>query len=153
MGTIELQEDEKEMVGLEAEVFASRAGQDRIRNIFTRIGEQARAGWIEEDLAGPLGGLLEVGLSSGRIRSIYGAHAEMAASRLFRLTPPGRALQDQVRQSNEALKQFAESTLKKLTISARGPGLFTLTLETSLGRTALSLTPAGLEVRSLEVSL
>src|SRR5439155_26437443 len=82
---------------------------------------------------------LEVGLETGRIRKRHGAHAEMAAVRLFQRTPRGRALREALDATNEALEALRGARLDELSFALRGPGSFILTLETDRCRATLIL--------------
>src|SRR6516164_4185651 len=59
-------------------------------------------GVIGEADAEALAELLELGLTSGRIRSVYGPEGEQAILALYRRLPAGRELAQSTRELNEA---------------------------------------------------
>src|SRR5205807_5414084 len=60
-------------------------------------------GELGDDEAQALEELIELGLSTGRIRSIYGPEGEQAALKTFRKLPGGRALCESAAEVSEAL--------------------------------------------------
>lgn len=150
---LRLHPDEAEVVAAEAEHYASRVGSPDAREAYGRLQEAAESGELPDDLVAVLGQLLELGLGTGRIRSAYGPHAEMAVRGLFRRTPRGRELSRQVGEVNEALEQLGGGTLEKLALHAGGPGRYVLTVETGEARVVVSLDGRGASVKSVEVSL
>ena len=60
-------------------------------------------GELGDDEAQALEELIELGLSTGRIRSIYGPEGEQAALKTFRKLPGGRALSESAAEVTEAL--------------------------------------------------
>lgn len=150
--SIRLNEPQRELVMEEAADFAAKVKGEKLKEAYQRIGTEAQQGMIPDQLVPVLGNLLGVGLASGRIRSIHGAHAEMEAVKLFHQTPPGRALRRESTQLNEMFKCLAGQPIQNLSVSVRGPGLFTFTIQTDETRIAISFSQAGIDVRSVEVS-
>lgn len=149
---LRLHPNEAEVVAAEAEHYASRVGNPETRLAYERLREGAEAGELADDLVPVLGQLLELGLGTGRIRSAYGPHAEMAVRGLFRRTPRGRELSRQASEVNEALEQLRGGALEKVSVQTSGPGRYLLTLETDEARVVVSLDGHGASVKSLEVS-
>jgi len=81
-------------------------------------------GELGEDEAQALEELIELGLSSGRIRGIYGPEGEQAALKTFRRLPGGRALSDSAAEVTDALAALEGKTLEQVKIQATGPGSF-----------------------------
>lgn len=150
---LRLHPNETEVVAAEAEHYASRVGSPDAREAYERLRDAAEVGELPEDLVPVLGQLLELGLGTGRIRSAYGPHAEMAVRGLFRRTPRGRELSRQVGEVNEAVEQLSGQVLEKLSLHAGGPGRYLLTVETGEARVVVSLDGRGATVKSVEVSL
>ena len=151
---LQLTEPERELVAAEAAHFASRVSEPQARQAYQRLQQAANfGGQVEEELVPALEGLLALGLATGRIRAVYGAHGEMAATAAFQRTPGGRALQRQCDEANQALRTFVGRPLEGLSISARGPGLYVLTVEAAGSRAVLQLDKDGVHVRSMEFAL
>ena len=85
-------------------------------------------GEIEGEDADALAELLELGLQTGRVRSVYGPEGEQAALALFRRLPLGRELTQSTRELNEALTSLEGRTIERLSVSAVGPGEYGVTI-------------------------
>lgn len=153
MNRIKLGEEEQDLLFQEAGYFSGRVQNPAAQASYRRMQQEAAQGELSEELLAPLGELLKVGLTNGRIRTVHGAHAEMAATSLFRRTPQGKALHEGVAQVNEALRALEGQKVDAISVSSRGPGIYSLSLATDQVRLVLSFTPSGVEVRSVEVSL
>jgi len=106
-------------------------------------------GEIREGDAGPLAELLELGLQTGRIRSIYGPEGEQAALRLYRRLPAGRELAQSARDLNEALEALEGRTIERVSVSAVGPGEYGVTVSTSDFELVLRLGKAGARLATI----
>lgn len=149
----ELTEAERELIVAEAEHFATRVQNPVAREAYDELYTQAKEGRIDKQLFDVLGGLLEIGLSSGRIRTVHGAHAELAARGLFRRTPQGQALQTQISEVNKALEALEGQEIQKISLSVQGPAIYALSIKTTDLELKVSLKPSGVEVRTVEISL
>jgi hypothetical protein len=99
--------------------------------------------------ADALAELLELGLSSGRVRALYGPGGEQAALGLFRRLPLGKEIAETTRELNEALAALEGRTIEKITVSAVGPGEYGVTVSTESFEIALRLGKAGARVASI----
>lgn len=152
MGT-PLDEAQQALIVSEAQAFSERVRSPEGREAYQRLAREAGSGQVSDDRLAILGSLLEVGLGTGRIRALYDAHAEAAAAKLFRSTPQGQERAAQIRAVNEALEALRGHTLEKASITSRSAGSFSLTYQTESAKLVISLSPAGAEIRSFEVSL
>jgi len=151
--TITLDETQQEVVAAESDFYASRVRDAETSAAFRDLSKAAASGELQDTQGDPLGSLLSLGLASGRIRALYGAHAELAAGKLFRHTPQGKALREEAQEATDALRVLRDNEIRDLRISARGPGLYSLTLETAGCRIVINLGPTGIDVRSVEVAV
>jgi len=106
-------------------------------------------GEVEGAEADALAELLELGLSTGRVRQVYGPEGEQAALGLFRRLPLGKELAETTRELNEALKALEGRTIEKISVSAVGPGEYGVTISTEDFEIALRLGKAGARVASI----
>jgi hypothetical protein len=106
-------------------------------------------GEVEGAEADALAELLELGLSTGRVRAVYGPEGEQAALGLFRRLPLGKELTETTRELNEALKALEGRTIEKVSVSAVGPGEYGVTVSTEDFEIALRLGKAGARVASI----
>jgi hypothetical protein len=91
-----------------------------------------------------LGELLELGLQTGRIRSVYGPEGEQAALKTYRRLPEGRAL-------SAALAALAGRTLEDVKVQSTGPGSYLVTLAVDGLELSVRLDRAGARVHSVGV--
>jgi len=99
--------------------------------------------------ADALAELLELGLSTGRVRAVYGPEGEQAALGLFRRLPLGKELAETTRELNEALSALEGRTIEKISVSVVGPGEYGVTVSTEDFEIALRLGKAGARVASI----
>ena len=107
----------------------------------------------EGEIAGPdadaLAELLELGLGTGRVRSVYGPEGEQAALALFRRLPLGRELTQSTRDLNEALGALAGRTIDRIAVNAVGPGEYGVTISTTDYELVLRLGRAGARLATI----
>jgi hypothetical protein len=108
-------------------------------------------GELGEDDAQSLEELLELGLQSGRIRSVYGPEGEQAALKTYRRLPGGRALSDSASEVSEALSALAGKQLDDVRIQVTGPGSYLLTLAVDGLELSVRLDRAGARLHAVGV--
>ena len=108
-------------------------------------------GELGEDEAQALEELIELGLSSGRIRGIYGPEGEQAALKTFRRLPGGRALSDSATEVTEALAALEGKTLEQVKVQSTGPGSFLVSLGVDGLELSVRLDRAGARIHSVGV--
>jgi hypothetical protein len=108
-------------------------------------------GELGEDDAQSLEELLELGLQSGRIRSVYGPEGEQAALKTYRRLPGGRALADSASEVSEALSALAGKTLDDVKVQSTGPGAYLLTLAVDGLELSVRLDRAGARLHAVGV--
>jgi len=131
-------------------VLAAAASED-YRQQLLELEEALGGGPLDEQQALTLEPILEIALQAGRIRAIYGPPGETAALRLYRKLPRGTALQQSAREVSEALGSLRGHTLEGATLTAVGPGAYTLSLATGEGRLSVKLDRQGARITSVEV--
>lgn len=150
---INLNTEQQVLIADEAEAFAERVQNPAIKEAYHRLRTEAAEGEISDELDEAFANMLELGLGSGRIRALHGAHAEMEATKLFRRTVKGKELDTQFEAANRMFEALEGHSVRKITLSARGPGMYTLVVETDESRVVTNLAQAGVDVRSVEVAL
>jgi hypothetical protein len=108
-------------------------------------------GELGDEDAQSLEELLELGLQSGRIRSVYGPEGEQAALKTYRRLPGGRALTDSASEVSEALSALAGKTLDDVKVQSTGPGAYLLTLAVDGLELSVRLDRAGARLHSVGV--
>jgi len=108
-------------------------------------------GELGDEDAQSLEELLELGLQSGRIRSIYGPEGEQAALKTYRRLPGGRALSVSASEVSEALSGLAGKTLEDVKVQSTGPGSYLLTLAVDGLELSVRLDRAGARLHAVGV--
>jgi hypothetical protein len=119
-----------------------------------RLGDLVAAvqdGELDDADAQSLGELLELGLQSGRIRSVYGPEGEQAALKTYRRLPEGRALADSAAEVTDALASLAGRTLEDVKVQSTGPGSYLVTLAVDGLELSVRLDRAGARVHTVGV--
>jgi len=119
-----------------------------------RLGDLIAAvqeGELGDDDQQALEEVLELGLTTGRIRGVYGPEGEQAALKTYRRLPGGRALVDSAAEVTEALAALEGKTLEDVKIQFTGPGSYLLTLAVDGLELSVRLDRAGARVHSVGV--
>jgi len=147
---IALRADEQAFLVEECEALLEEIPAGASRTTYEALSDAVAGGSVPHEQTDTLQRMLEVGLESGRIRSVYGAHSEMAAARLYFRLPRGRALKGSVEAANEALAVLRDHPLTEASIQVRGPGSYLLQIDTGNRRVTLSLSRSGVSIENVE---
>jgi hypothetical protein len=148
---ITLQGDAAEVALGEAQAVLALVHDGERRGRLADLVAAVQDGELGEDEAQALEELIELGLQSGRIRSIYGPEGEQAALKTYRRLPGGRALADSAGEVTEALSSLEGKTLEQVKVQSTGPGLFLVTLAVEGLELSVRLDRAGARVHSVGV--
>lgn len=108
-------------------------------------------GELGDDEAQALEELIELGLTTGRIRSVYGPEGEQAALKTYRRLPGGRELADGARDVTEALAALEGKTLERVSVQSTGPGSFLVSVAVEGLELSIKLDRAGARIHSVGV--
>jgi len=117
----------------------------RLADLIAAIEDGAVAG----ESAQALEELLELGLSTGRLRALYGPGGEQAALRTYRRLPGGKELSESAREVSQALSALAGQRLEQVSLSAVGPGAYSLSLVVEGRELSLRLDRSGARINSI----
>ena len=148
---IRLGETEQELALAEVQAVLAAAASGDYREELSELETAIEAGLLGEEHALTLEPILELALQAGRIRAVYGPPGETAALRLYRKLPRGKALQESAREVTAALDALRGHRLEGATLTAVGPGAYTLSLATDEGRLTVKLDRQGARIGSVEV--
>lgn len=135
----------------EAQAVLALVQDDERRGRLADLVAAVQDGDLDEDDAQALEELIELGLSTGRIRSVYGPEGEQAALKTFRRLPAGRDLADSAREVTEALAALEGKTLDHVSIQSVGPGAFVVSLGADGLELAVRLDRAGARIHAVGV--
>jgi len=149
--TVHVDEAARETLLLETAALRDALTDGAARASYDALSRAVVAGEVPDDLAAPLDRVLEIGLRTGRVRRLHGVHAEAALARVFHGTAKGRALGTAVGELNTALGALAGQPLQRLSVTAKGPGAYALTVETEAATLTLEIGPEGVAVKDVSV--
>ena len=152
-GAIALDDSQRAVLTPEIEAIAAAASKPEARNTFRALAEAVAAHEVPADLAGLLGSVVEMSLTSGRARQSFGAAGESAMRVLFAKTPRGAAASASIEALNKALRELSGDTIESASASTRGPGVYAITLATGRYRLVIRFDRNGAELESAEVDL
>jgi hypothetical protein len=108
-------------------------------------------GELGEDEAQALEEIIELGLSTGRIRGVYGPEGEQAALKTYRKLPRGKELSESTRDVTGALAALEGKTLEHVKVQSAGPGAYLLSIGVEGLELAIRLDRSGARLHSVGV--
>jgi hypothetical protein len=148
---IALRGDAAEVALAEAQAVLALVQDDERRGRIADLIAAVEDGELGDDDAQALEELIELGLSTGRIRSVYGPEGEQAALKTFRRLPAGRDLAASAREVTDALAALEGKVLERVTVQSVGPGAFVVTLAADALELSIRLDGAGARIHSVGV--
>jgi hypothetical protein len=149
--TIVLKGDAAEVALAEAQAVLALVQDTERRGRLADLVAAVQDGELGDDEAQALEELIELGLTSGRIRSIYGPEGEQAALKTFRRLPSGRALSESAADVSEALSSLEGKQLEHVKVQSTGPGAFLVTLGVEGLELSVRLDRAGARIHTVGV--
>jgi hypothetical protein len=138
-----------EVARAEAQAVLAMVQDDERRGRLADVVAAVDEGEVGGKDADALAELLELGLGTGRVRSVYGPEGEQAALALFRRLPLGRELTQSTRDLNEALGALEGRTIDLIAVNAVGPGEYGVTISTTDYEIVLRLGRAGARLATI----
>ncbi|MCI0416772.1 hypothetical protein L0222_28725 [bacterium] len=108
---------------------------------------------VSEELIPALEHILEILLSTRKIRDAYGPHGEQQLLRLYFRTARGAEVRDHLKQLNQSLDALKDQKVLSLSFSLRVPGFYVLELTTDQCRLTLDIDWHGVSIHQLSVEL
>jgi len=128
MSGVALKPAELEVALEEVRAVRAAARDEGHRGQLAALAAELEEQEVSDELLPVLERIVDLGLQSGRIRSVYGPSGEQAALRLHRRLPAGAESQASAREVSEALGALRGRVLEEVSIAVNGPGAFTLSL-------------------------
>src|SRR5438045_5979604 len=126
--TLALRGEAAEVALGEAQAVLALVQDEDRRGRLADLVAAVQGGELDDDDAQALEELIELGLTTGRIRSVYGPEGEQAALKTYRRLPRGRELAEGAREVTHALASLEGKLLERVSIQSSGPGAFVVTL-------------------------
>ncbi len=135
----------------EAQAVLALVQDDERRGRLADLVAAVQDGELDDDDAQALEELIELGLSTGRIRSVYGPEGEQAALKTFRRLPGGRALSESAVEVSSALDALEGRTLESVKVQSTGPGAYVVSVAVEGLELSVKLDRAGARIHSVGV--
>jgi hypothetical protein len=149
--TVVLRGEAAEVALGEAQAVLAVVQDEERRGRLADLVAAVQDGELGDDDAQSLEELIELGLSTGRIRSVYGPEGEQAALKTYRRLPGGRALADSAGEVTDALAALEGKSLERVQVQSTGPGSYLVTLAVDGLELSVRLDRAGARVHSVGV--
>ena len=147
--TVRVSGEAAEVARAEAQAVLSMVQDETRRARLADVVAAVDDGEVGGDDADALAELLDLGLSTGRVRALYGPDGEQAAVALFRRLPLGKELTDSARELTEALGALEGRQIERVTVNAVGPGEYGVTISTEDFEVVLRLGRAGARLATI----
>ena len=151
MTAITLRGEAAEVALGEAQAVLAMVQDDERRGRLADLVAAVQEGELGEDEAQALEELIELGLTTGRIRGLYGPEGEQAALKAYRRLPRGRELSDSAREVTEALGALEGKVLENVSVQSAGPGAFVVSFGVEGLELSVRLDRAGARIHAVGV--
>jgi hypothetical protein len=126
--TVKLNPAAAEVALGEAQAVLAMVSNEGRRGRLADLVAAVQDGELGAEEAQALEELIELGLSTGRIRGVYGPEGEQAALKTYRKLPRGRELSESARDVTDALAVLEGRRLEQVKVQAAGPGAYLLSI-------------------------
>ena len=135
----------------EAQAVLSMVSDEERRGRLADLVAAVQDGELDDETAQALEELIELGLTTGRIRAVYGPEGEQAALKTYRRLPGGRELADSAREVTSALEALEGKTLERVSVQSSGPGAFVVSIAVDGLELSVKLDSTGARIHSVGV--
>ena len=149
--TLTLRGDAAEVALGEAQAVLALVRDESRRRRLADLVAAVQEGELGEEESQALEELIELGLTTGRIRSVYGPEGEQAALKTYRRLPGGRELADSARDVTQALEALEGKALERVSVQSAGPGAFVVSIGVEGLELTVKLDRAGARVHAIGV--
>jgi hypothetical protein len=149
--TIALRGEAAEVALGEAQAVLALVHDEERRGRLADLVAAVQEGELGDEEAQALEELIELGLTTGRIRGLYGPEGEQAALKTYRRLPRGRELTDSAREVTGALEALEGKTLERVSVQSAGPGAYVVSLGVEGLELSVRLDASGARIHSVGV--
>lgn len=150
MSALALEGEEREVALAEVAAVRAAVQDGDYRERLDALRESIDDAAVEPADAAELERLVTLALQSGRIRALYGPGGEQALLRLYRKLPGGVELARSAAAVGEALSGLQGRALESVSLTAVGPGAFSLTVAAGGVQLKVHLDRQGARLASVE---
>jgi hypothetical protein len=148
---VEVGEDERAYLAAECRALAERLEDPAARRRYEEVAAAAERGEVPDEWLGLVGTVAALSLETGRAREVHGPPGVRALVSLWKRTPQAREVEARLEELNEALSALRGRPLRALTVSAVGPGAFSVRVVAGDDEVRLVADRTGVHLRSIEV--
>ena len=149
--TLRLNGEAAEVALGEAQAVLALVQDESRRGRLADLVAAVQEGELGEEEAQALEELIELGLTTGRIRGVYGPEGEQAALKTYRRLPGGRELADGARDVTQALEALEGKALERVSVQSAGPGAFVVSIGVEGLELTVKLDRAGARIHAIGV--
>jgi hypothetical protein len=149
--SISIRGDAAEVALGEAQAVLAMVQDEERRGRLADLVAAVQEGELGEDEAQALEEIIELGLSTGRIRGVYGPEGEQAALKTYRKLPRGRELSTSAYEVTQALAALEGKPLERVSIAAAGPGAWIVTVAAGELELSVRLERAGARIQTVGI--
>jgi hypothetical protein len=147
---LHLDELQRDLVLALVQSFADAAGPQSGSSTYAALEDAVATMEVPRELVPPLGAIVEVALSTGRVRNVFGPAAELSLTALLRKTPRGETIGASFGELNRALAKLKGRPLDEISAASRKPGVYTLTIAAGEYRIVVRIDHDGAALESVE---
>jgi hypothetical protein len=147
---LKLDELQRDLLSSLIQSFIAAAPASAARDAYVALEDAVAKMEVAPELVPAMGAIVEVSLSTGRIRNMFGPAAELALATLFRKTPRGEAIAGSLNELNRALAKLKDQPLGEISAALRKPGVYTLSIASGEYRIVVRFDHDGAAVESVE---
>ncbi|HEY6418815.1 MAG TPA: hypothetical protein VIX59_07425 [Candidatus Binataceae bacterium] len=150
---VKLDDLQRDILLAQIQAFIEATSDPAAREPYLALKDAVEKSEVPADQQARLGAIVEVALSSGRVRRLFGPGAELSLNALFQKTPRGRDIGNSIRELNAALAKLKGQAIEEVSAALKSPGIYSLTLKTGECQIVIRFEPAGVRIESLDVDL
>jgi|SRR5271165_6717471 len=142
---------QRDVLSPQIEAFLDAARDPEGQAVYRALKDAVNQGEVPSEMAARLGAIVEVALSSGRIRRLFGPGAELSLNSLHQRTPQGLQLGSSISSLNRALGELKGSQIESIVAVLRAPGAYALTIKTDSAQLTIRFEKEGVRLETVEV--
>lgn len=142
---------QRDVLAPQIEAFVDAVRDPKGQALYRALKAAVDQGEVPPEMAERLGAIVEVALSSGRIRRLFGPGAQLSLNSLYKRTPQGLTLESSIDSLNRALGELKGNRVESIAAALRSPGDYALTIKTDSTQLTIRFEREGVRLETLEV--
>jgi hypothetical protein len=142
---------QRDVLSPQIEAFLDAVRDPEGQAVYRALKDAVNLAEVPSEMAERLGAIVEVALSSGRIRRLFGPGAELSLNSLYQKTPQGLRQGSSIGSLNRALGELKGNQIESIVAVLRAPGAYALTIKTDSAQLTVRFEKEGVSLESVEV--